>query len=267
VNKLPLYTAIEIREEPIEGGTTIPLLSVVENSKTYVLKLFGKKHASQRCYTGAEVYAHYLAKQFGLSTPEAAFVSIPIELIELYKKSNPVLYKLLLQKDYTRPCFATLYLGELPIFSPALHKKYIGLHDIETIYAFDTLILNDDRKLVKPNILKTADNYCLIDHDKAFGSVDYALREFASNRLCPYNKDHLFFEMLKKQVKKDGTKQKFETFREYFNSLNLGNLDILNAQLTEFDYDITECKTWKAYLYDIKQNRTNFVSVLKKSLL
>ncbi|MDP2388624.1 MAG: hypothetical protein Q8M29_19790 [Bacteroidota bacterium] len=267
MSKLPLYRAIEIREKPIQGGTTLPLLSVAENKKTYVLKLFGKKHANQRCYTGAEVYAHYLAKQFELNTPEAAFISIPKELIKLYKKTNPALHKLLLQKDYTRPCFATVYLGDLPIFSPALHKKYIESHDIETIYAFDTLILNDDRKRVKPNMLKTADGYCLIDHDKAFGSVDYALREIANNRLCPYNKYHLFYEMLKRRAKKSGIDQKFETFREYFNSLNLGNLDILNAQLTEFDYDISECKAWKAYLYDIKQNRTNFVSILKESLL
>jgi len=267
MSKLPLYTAIEIKEKPLEGGTTLPLLSVAENSKTYVLKLFGIKHANQRCYTGAEVYSNYLAKEFELNTPDAAFISIPENLIKLYKKTNPQLYKLLLQKDYKRPCFATLYLGDLPIFSPALHKKYIDIYDIETIYGFDSLIVNEDRKSIKPNILKNSDSYCLIDHDKAFGGVAYALSEYNNNRLCPFHKYHLFYKMLNRRAKKNGVEDMFETFRTYLNLLNVGDLEHLNAQLKEFNYNIDECLGWMNYIYEIKQNQTNFINTLKNSVI
>jgi len=267
MSKLPLYTATEIKEEPLQGGTTLPLLSIAENSKTYVLKLFGKNHAKQRCYTGAEAYANYIAGAFELNKPEAAFITIPEKLIKLYKAANPTLHKLLLQKDYKRPCFATEYLGNLPIFSPALHKKFIETHDIETIYAFDTLIINEDRKSIKPNILKTTDSYCLIDHDKAFGSVDYALGEYNNNRLCPFHKYHLFYKMLKNRAKKEGNEGMFDTFSMYLNMLNVGNLDALNEQLAEFGYEIDDCLAWKQYIYEIKQNHINFVKTLKGSLL
>jgi hypothetical protein len=266
MTKLSLYTAIEIKEKPLEGGTTLPLLSVAENSKTYVLKLFGKNHANQRCYTGAEVYSNYIARQFELNTPDAAFISIPDRLIKLYKKTNPLLHKLLLQKDYKRPCFATEYLGDLPIFSPALHKKFIEIHDIETIYAFDNLIINEDRKAIKPNILKNSDSYCLIDHDKAFGSVKYALAEYNNNRLCPFYKYHLFHKMLKRRAKKGGKEVMFETFRMYLNLLNIANLELLDKQLEEFGYNIDECLTWKQYIYEIKQNHINFVNTLRDSV-
>ena len=267
MSKLPVYTAIEIKEKPLGGGTTLPLLSVAENSKTYVMKLFGSHHANQRCYTGAEVYSNYLAKEFELNTPDAVFISIPENLIKLYKKANPQLHKLLLQKDYKRPCFATLYLGDLPIFSPALHKKYVDIYDIETIYGFDSLIINEDRKRIKPNILKNENSYCLIDHDKAFGGVNYALSEYKNNRLCPFHKYHLFYNILRKRAKKNGVEEMFETFRAYLNRLNIGNLEILNLQLKEFNYNIDECSEWMDYIYNIKQNQTNFVNTLKGSLI
>ncbi len=264
---LPIYTAKEIKEEPLQGGTTIPLLSVVENGNIYVLKLFGKKDAGQRCYTGAEAYSYYIATQFELNIPEAAFIIIPPELIALYKKTNQRLYELLLKKDYKRPCFASHYLGELPMFSPALAKKYIEVDEIETIYAFDALILNEDRKPVKPNILKTVENYCLIDHDKAFGSTDYALSELNKGRLCSYNKYHLFYDILKARAEKEGTDQLFETFRTYFNLLDLNGLNDIKAQLKDFGYETDECETWYNYLYEIRQNVNNFVNSVKNSLL
>ena len=267
MGKLPLYTAIEIKEEPLAGGTTLPLLSIAENSKTYVLKLFGKNHAMQRCYTGAEAYANYIARQFELNTPDAAFIRIPKNLIKLYRKTNPDLYKLILKKDYKRPCFATEYLGDLPIFSPALAKKFIEIHDIETIYAFDALIMNEDRKNIKPNILKTSDGYCLIDHDKAFGSVKYALAEYNNNRLCPFHRYHLFYKTLRNKAIKHGNDSMFETFSAYLNMLNLRNLDALTKQLEEFGYEVYECLTWKQYIYELKHNHIKFIKTLKGSLL
>lgn len=266
MTKLQLFTAIEIKEEPLAGGTTLPLLCIAENSKTYVLKLFGKNHAKQRCYTGAEVYANYIAGAFELNKPDAVFIKIPDKLIKLYKATSPELHKLLLQKDYKRPCFATEYLGDLPIFSPALHRRLIETHDIETIYAFDTFILNEDRKTIKPNILKTTDSYCLIDHDKAFGSVNYALGEYNNNRLCPFHKYHLFYKMLKSRAKKEGAENMFNTFSMYLNMLNIGNLNILNEQLEEFGYEINDCVAWKQYIYEIKQNHINFVKTIRGSL-
>jgi hypothetical protein len=122
---LPVFNATEISTIKLLGGTTLPLLAVANDGNPYVLKLFKKKHSNQRCYTGAEAYAHCLAQQFDLNIPEAAFIHIPENLMELIKNKSPEQYADLITRDYKKPCFATRYLGELPTFSPALAKKHI----------------------------------------------------------------------------------------------------------------------------------------------
>lgn len=143
---LPVLKASFIFSGIFKDGTTKPLLVKADDGKDYVVKLFSKKDASQRCYTAAETYANYLAQQFDLNVPPAVFIDIPPELIELYKDVDPTLYALLSTKDTGHPCFGTEYFGTFPVFSTALARKYIEPYDLACIFGFDMLILNEDRR-------------------------------------------------------------------------------------------------------------------------
>lgn len=264
--KLPVYNAIEISKTKSLGGTTLPFLAVADDGNPYVLKLFKKKHAKQRCYTAAEAYAHFLAKEFDLNIPQAAFITIPENLMELIKDKSPEQYADLITRDYNKPCFATRYLGGFPTFSPAFTKKYIQSFDIETIYAFDTLILNGDRRIANPNILKNKENFVLIDHDKAFEGIEYAFAQFNNGLLCQYSSNHLFFKILRLKAKKEGVKNMFDTFQFYMQKMRVRELVELRKQLTGFQYDTDGCQSWEAYLEEMKQNIPNFVENLRKSL-
>jgi hypothetical protein len=264
---LDVHSAIEIKPTPLAGGTTRPLLVDAENRKTYVVKLFSKNDASQRCYTGAEVYAHHLATQFDLSIPDAVLITITPELIELVKKTSPDLYIELIKRDLEHPCFATEYLGNLPTYSPALDQKNISYDELASIYAFDALILNEDRKSIKPNILKATSNYFLIDHEKAFYGTDFALNYFKEGKLCPYSNNHLFYGAISERCKKNGNTSILDTFELYFTNLRLSGLTELRDQLSGFQYNIDDCELWDIYLNEMKQNVSTFVTTLRNSLL
>ncbi|MBI3133674.1 MAG: hypothetical protein HYZ14_03270 [Bacteroidetes bacterium] len=263
---LPVHNAVEISPTKLEGGTTLPFIVVAEDGNAYVIKLFKKIHARQRCYTAAEAFGHLIAKKFELRVPEAALILLPPGLIKLIKKNNPDLYKEILTRDYTKPCFATRYLGNLPTFSPALLKKKLETHELETIFAFDTLILNEDRKIIKPNILRDKSGYVLIDHEKAFEGTEYALNRFKAGLICEYTNNHLFFKTLHQYAKRNGAGNMFETFEDYFRQLRLADLNQLRLQLSDYKYNTEECVLWQIYLEDMKRNFPNFVKMLRGSI-
>jgi hypothetical protein len=126
--------------------------------------------------------------------------------------------------------------------------------------------LNEDRKAQKTNILKNDSNFVLIDHDKAFEGIGYALGQFQNGLLCQYSLNHLFFKTLHKKAKKEGVKNMFESFEFYMQNMRLGELVDIRKQLTDFQYDTEDCRTWEAYLDEMKQNIPNFVENLRNSL-
>lgn len=259
-------TALEILEDSLEGGTTKPMLVLCDDGNKYVLKIFKEIHSQQRCYTGAEVCAYLLAKEFNLSIPDGALITIPIELIELIKNSNKSLYQELATKDYSKPCFGSLYLESLPTYSPSLKDKYFDLDELETIFAFDIFILNEDRKNSKPNILKSSEHYFLIDHEKAFEGSAYALKLFQENELVQYYETHIFFQSLSEIEKKHPKTVNFETFIEFLRILNLKTIRKQIERLESLKYYVNECYDWLNYLEEIKKNSTKFVELLKKKL-
>ena len=259
-------TALEILDEPLEGGTTKPMLVICEDGNKYVLKIFKEIHSKQRCYTGAEVCAYLLAKEFNLSIPDGVLINIPLQLIELIKNSNKKLYEELSTKDFSKPCFGSLYLDALPTYTPTLKDKYFDLDELETIFAFDLFILNEDRKNGKPNILKSSEHYFLIDHDKAFEGSAHALKMFNNNEIAHHFKNHIFYQTLKEIEKKHPNSVNFETFIEYLRLLNLKTIRKQVERLEEFDYPVSECYDWLNYLVEIKKNCSKFVSLLKKNL-
>lgn len=258
--------AVNVLDIDLKGGTTKPVVVLGDDGNQYVLKLFKKIHASQRCYTGAEVVAYLLAKEFSLNIPEAVLITIPVELLNLIDEHHPSISKLLKTKDLSKPCFGSRYHDGLPLHSPSLLDKYLELDELETIFAFDTLILNGDRKKTKPNILRDENNYILIDHDQAFEGYSKAPEYFKSNNLLPYSPNHIFFDILKRRESNDNNSVKFETFEYYLRYMKLRRIKLQVSRLAELGYGVGECYDWINYIESIKNNSANFVNVLRLNI-
>jgi hypothetical protein len=253
-------------DHSLVGGTTRPLLVVGEDGNTYVLKLFSKNDAEQRSYTVAEVMANLLAKQFDLFVPEAIYMFVSDELLSFVRENQPELYDLLSQKEVRGPQFACRYYAALPLYSPTREDKYLDLHEFESIFAFDMLISNDDRRELKPNILRGSSHYLLIDHEKAFEGLEVVAQNLERGQLPHHYSNHLFYPRLSAQAQKESNSVNFETFSEYFRNLNLQEITENVRFLIEKGYNEHECEGWLNYLMHQKVNYTNFVALLKQKI-
>jgi hypothetical protein len=256
---------VEFLPETLKGGTTRPLVALGEDGNPYVLKLFNIKDASQRSYTAAEAFAYIIAKAFDLKIPDCVLMTVPNELLSYYKTSNPDIYNILLNKDLSKPSFGSFYFSGLPTYSPTINDNTLDIDEFESIYAFDLLILNEDRRKIKPNILRSK-HYLIIDHEKAFEGTKYAKENFNTFNLPNYYRNHLFFEILCRKEKKKPNSVTFETFFEYLRSLDTRKLEEEIEYLISLGFDDVECYDWLYYIFDIKKNSSKFVSLLKKSI-
>jgi hypothetical protein len=263
---LPELRVTEILPEILLGGTTKPVLVLAEDGKKYVLKLFGKRHAQQRCYTGAEVCAYFLAKEFDLFIPDAVLIHIPEEVLRLTERYNPALFTQLQSKDLSKPCFGSYYLESYPIYSPVVNDRLVDQDEFESIFAFDTLILNEDRRLTKPNVLRGVNHYYLIDHDKAFEGYKIASENYESGHLLHFHSYHLFCDQLKRAEKKDPGSVNFETFYEYLRSLDTSRINVQLHRLGELGYSVDECYNWLSFVEQQKKKCATFVALLIKHI-
>jgi hypothetical protein len=260
--QLPIHKAIELSNVELKGGTTLPLVVRADDNKLYVLKIFGIKHTRQRCYTTSEVLANYYAKKFDLQMPETVFIILDNAYIDFLREKDQKKYKNIEAKDYSKPCFASLYKSSLNIYSPSLEQKHSELYDLATIYAFDLLILNEDRRLNKPNILKDENGFWLIDHDKAFEGITYAANLYNKGTLPPWYSNHIFYSILKSNYNDN----LFDTFEEYFIHINFNNLNLLESQFKSLGYDTYPMVQYSQYINEMKRNIPNFVKLVKKTL-
>lgn len=263
---LPTIRITEFLDETLKGGTTRPMLVVGEDGNKYVLKIFSKKDAAQRSYTVAEVIANLLAKQFDLNVPQGVYMKVDEMLLKSIELAQPDIHKILSEKELKNILFGSLYFEGYAIYSPTNKDKLLDLDEFESILAFDMLIVNDDRRTVKPNILRGPNHYLLIDHEKTFEGLTVTLSNY-QNAIMPHHfKDHLFYNKLKKANKKEPNTVKFETFEEYFRSLRLDSIKENVQFLIKDGYDSDECQRWIAYLEYQKENYRTFVSLLKTKI-
>jgi hypothetical protein len=193
---IPIYQAIEFKSV-MEGGSTRPWqVTVLKNGMptSYVVKLYSEKDNEQNCTVFKECVCSSLAKEFDLQTPEPALVDFTPDFIETLPDD---LRSILTRKD-PRLKFATELL-EPPYqnYSPTLQEKYLKTYDIGSIYAFDNLILNVDRRKDKPNLLFKEASAVLIDHELTFATTENTLKELKNNNIWLHNfKRHIFYDVL-----------------------------------------------------------------------
>ncbi len=263
---LPIVRITEFLEDTLTGGTTRPMLVIGEDGNKYVLKIFSKKDASQRSYTVAEVIANLLAKEFDLFVPDAVFMTVDPQLIQILEHQQPNIFEKLKEKEVGSIQFGSIYQDGVPLYSPAKNKMNLDLIELETILAFDILIANHDRRSSKPNILFGPDRFILIDHEKAFEGLTKQFTD-VQNGIVPYFfKEHLFFKQIHKTSVKNIHHVPFETFEEYFRNLSFERLKLNINFLIQHGYNEEECLNWLEYLQNQKENCRNFVTLLRKKI-
>ncbi len=201
----------------MEGGTTQPWLVICHSStgaKIYVVKLYRANYTEQNEVIFRELACSHLVNQFELSTPEAVLVNMSPEFIATLPAPQLAQYRqtaegLKFGSAYIEPPYVN--------FSPALLLEFLKPFDLASVFAFDQLILNKDRREGKPNlILKSTDVY-LIDHEICLEGLEVGLQQFKTSQLPHQRYNHLFLDVLKKLPSKEKLTC-FDTFFEYLDT-------------------------------------------------
>src|SRR5690606_34160525 len=112
----------------------------------FVVKIFKTDTLKQYNAVAHEVFCNVLLEEFGLLKPDAALIEFGTAFLSA---SPPWLHKLLTNRD-SRIKFGTRYIQSTTTYSQALPYQFLKRYDLETIYAFDCMVFNSDRKVNKP---------------------------------------------------------------------------------------------------------------------
>lgn len=203
---IPVLQAVSYQRTMVSGRTK-PCLFLCEDSSSglsgeYVVKLKAGLETQENGLT-AELIASQLATVLDVQTPEFAIINVDSLLAEAV--SEVILAKKILESG-------GLNFGSKVItggFDTWPILKSIPLSLLQTaaeIFAFDAMIQNPDRRVLKPNILWKADQLFIIDHEMAFSFV-YAIglpTDPWQVSSLGWLSDHLFYHQLKgREIKLD----------------------------------------------------------------
>lgn len=268
---LPIYRAMAVNKEAIESGSTKPCLMTVQDEDgkivgDYVVKVFKLKNIQQGSNTNKEVYGSILATEFDLKVPKFALIIVDQFLIDQLNQSEKYKGFNLIAGTY----FGSEYIDNALNYSSDLKLDFTEW-ELETIFAFDVMIRNVDRRKKKPNLFIKDQELYLIDHELSLCITEALLngdifdeinRYWAFVENEPNNRKHLFLEELRRRNKE--TPLEFDTFSEYLHRLSTRGINTVGLQLEQNGLDISDLKNILAYLTNIKANRAKFVILLKE---
>ena len=263
---IPIYQAIEFKEEMI-GGSTRPWQVIVLKNGTptsYVVKLYTEKNNEQNCTVFKECVCSHLAREFDLQTPEPALIDFTPQFIE----TLPEKFQAILRLKDPRLKFGTELL-ESPYqnYSPSLQEKYLKTYDIGSIYAFDNLILNVDRRTDKPNLLFKGESAVLIDHELTLATTKNTLNQLTNNNIWSHHyKRHIFYEILK-NLNFTENAGLFDDFSYYLTDLvNFKFVDTIMEQLDDLGHPIDAYISIKNYLCSVQEKMTLFIQLITDTI-
>lgn len=229
--------------EPLKGGTTKPWVALVDDGEEfpqeYVVKLFSAPDLLQANHLAAEVMGSVLCKEFEIATPDFCLVTLTAQA----GINCPAEFSIrLAEKNYPQPWFASR--SELPNveYTHRLLKRLLPMGDAATLFAFDCLILNTDRRMLKPNLLLKDSEVMAIDHELAFAHHHPSVTD--GLKLA---KQHVLWPLVKKLHKKNGAAI-FNTFHEYLRTLNLSAWNQALDELEHNDLTFVHREAWERYL-------------------
>lgn len=251
----------------IDGGGTKPVkIEAVDkdnNIGQYVVKIFKKKHEYEAFATSKEFISSFLASEFDLLTPEYFVIKIKKDYVaDLYDDEE-------LKELHFGYHFCTkLIEGSLPFNSNAKNHFLLG-YDHANIFSFDYLMLNFDRRRIKPNMLIKNDDIYIIDHEITlpFYSIpggqktEYTKNTFFSQTNSFNMSSHVFYHIMKKE--KDKSYLFFE-FEENLKRLNLSKIEILFEFFTKFNISNDGVSGLCDYLTFCRSNRYLIKSLTTK---
>lgn len=257
---LPIHKVISYQRS-MPGGSTKPWLVLAEKNRIpapFVIKLYKSDYVEQYFSIAKEVYCSALAQQFGIRTPYFSFFTLSKEFKNsLDEEQN----SFLIGKQSSITFGTELIQGAYP-FQEELHRDFFWKFDIETIYAFDNLIKNSDRKLGKPNLLIKNKDLLVIDHEQTFTVNKKTLEHFENGTWIYWKENHIFYRFLKER----GVEAKRTFFLHFLEKLKTINFDLLDPyyeQLSDLGLDNEEnFNQIKNYLWYIKKNASKFVKLL-----
>ena len=170
---LPIYEAIEVVDIINENaGHTKPwvvLANTSEGLKSFVVKLYTPSQVDQFHCVTKEIACNLLAGEFDLNVPKCALIEIPDHLAFRLPMSAQVQ----LGDADQRLKFATQLLDNVTNAIHGLPKMHFKKRiSMDTLYAFDNLIRNQDRGHYKTNLLLSATDAYLIDHELTLSVPD-----------------------------------------------------------------------------------------------
>lgn len=257
-----IHNIVAVDKIGMIGGSTYPSLMTLSNSSgsivgQYVVKVFSQNHINQTQPTVKELISNILASKFDLNVPDPVLVRVNQHTIEELKRSGKFDGKVLLPGLY----FGCKYIENALDYSPLLKDTSFDYWSIETIFAFDVLIRNVDRRKGKPNIFLSEDQIYLIDHELSFGLFNKSFLDFYENEgwefITNHDSRYLFIDRLRRINTKDPLT--FETFFYYLSTLNLNFIGNIIDVFKQYEVEILNIKD---YLYYVKTNPELFKKLL-----
>src|SRR5437660_11266049 len=118
-----------------------------------------------RTAQAAELFTALLADDLGLQVPQAAIVNVPVGFETIFPEKDLVN----LMKGSPGLNFGSVHLGAgFTTWPPGRNPVGAQRDQAADIFAFDTLIQNEDRRAVNPNLWARSDKLGVYDHEQAF---------------------------------------------------------------------------------------------------
>jgi hypothetical protein len=225
---------------------------------SYVVKLYGNLDLGYHQLV-REIYGNLLAHFFGIVTPDISLVNIPLEFHTV--QFNPEL-KTMFQRSPGLN-FGSKTLTGVPIFQPSVQSDLIS--EAMSIFCFDMLIRNSDRRVANPNLFHTSSSLIVFDHEQAF---PYSHPQMLLGGLPapwdlnePWIKQHVLYSDLKKY----GMPGDIDTFISELDMLSDDFLATIEEQIP-VAWRAEELSNISAYIISARNNAAKFKRSLQEVL-
>lgn len=257
-----------------KGGSTKPWLvsCIAPESNSFeeiscVLKLFSPTHVNDTNCIAKEFICNLLASQFDLMVPDAylinAFEPDFLESLDSAAKQD-------LDTRFKGLAFASKLISA-SILNPEVKSNNYDIHDCALVFAFDCLILNQDRGGYrnKPNLLVDDEGLKLIDHELSLhfmnGEDDHAynaiMKSYSDHTWPSIYQMHIFYQKLK-SYKGNHKANLFDTFEEYLSRLDIKAVEKVLNDLIHHEITIGQKELLIQYLCKLKKESHKFCRIL-----